>query len=194
MADLVVRVTVIDETPVRDPDVVDGDPDYLTQAVAAADDGRTGRPGNSATSPSQPRSRPTRARPSAGLFSFQEPDMPAYLTRFSCLLDVGTVANVVRAFDIYTALMADNAREDPPAEPFLLSLTPEHGATRLWLREPGTADPQLLFTFVTRCAKTFALTGTWGFSGPAPPLSLSSTAFPAALICWISAQAARLNG
>jgi len=120
--------------------------------------------------------------------------MPAYLTRFSCLLDVGTVANVVRAFDIYTALMADNAREDPPAEPFLLSLTPEHGATRLWLREPGTADPQLLITFVTRCAKTFALTGTWGFSGPAPPLSLSSTAFPAALICWISTQAARLNG
>ena len=38
--DLVVRVTVIDETPVRDPTVVDGDPDYLTQAVAAADDGQ----------------------------------------------------------------------------------------------------------------------------------------------------------
>ena len=86
--------------------------------------------------------------------------MPAYLTRFSCLLDVGSVINVARAFDIYTALMAANAREDPPAEPFLLSLTPEHGATRLWLRDPGTADPQLLITFVTRCAEAFALTGT----------------------------------
>ena len=51
----------------------------------------------------------------------------------------------------------------PPAEPFLLSLTPKHGATRLWLRDPGTADPQLLITFVTRCAETFGLTGTWGF-------------------------------
>ena len=39
--DLVVRVTVIDETPVRDPTVVDGDPEDLTQAVAAADDGQS---------------------------------------------------------------------------------------------------------------------------------------------------------
>ena len=37
---IVARVTVIDETPVRDPDVVEGDPDYLAQAVAAADDGQ----------------------------------------------------------------------------------------------------------------------------------------------------------
>ncbi|OJY74069.1 MULTISPECIES: hypothetical protein [unclassified Rhizobium] len=89
--------------------------------------------------------------------------MTDYLTRFSCLLDVGTPANVARAFDIYTALMAENGREDPPAEPFLLSLTPEHGASRLCLCDPGTADPQLLITFVTRCAETFKLTGRWGF-------------------------------
>ncbi|HWJ75226.1 MAG TPA: hypothetical protein VNX29_18865 [Kaistia sp.] len=37
---LVARVTVIDETPVRNPTVVEGDPKYLTQAVAAADDGQ----------------------------------------------------------------------------------------------------------------------------------------------------------
>ena len=37
---LVSRVTVIDETPVRDPDVVEGDPEYLAQAVSAADDGQ----------------------------------------------------------------------------------------------------------------------------------------------------------
>ncbi|ODT43326.1 MAG: hypothetical protein ABS59_23885 [Methylobacterium sp. SCN 67-24] len=89
--------------------------------------------------------------------------MTDYLTRFSCLPDVGSTANVARAFDIYTALMAENGREDPPAEPFPLALTPEHGATRLWLRDRGSADPQLLITFVTRCAETFALTGTWGF-------------------------------
>lgn len=89
--------------------------------------------------------------------------MTEYLTRFSCLLDVGTTTNVAQAFDIYTALMTENAREDPPTEPFLLSLTPEHGATRLWLRDSGGADPQLLITFVTRCAEAFGLTGRWGF-------------------------------
>jgi hypothetical protein len=37
---LVSRVTVIDETPVADPTVVDGDPSYLAEALAAADDGQ----------------------------------------------------------------------------------------------------------------------------------------------------------
>jgi hypothetical protein len=89
--------------------------------------------------------------------------MTDFLTRFSCLLDVGTPANAARAFDIYAALMAENGREDPPTEPFLLSLTPEHGAKRLWLRDPGSADQQLVITFVTRCAEAFGLTGRWGF-------------------------------
>ena len=89
--------------------------------------------------------------------------MTDFSTRYSCLLDVGTSANVARAFDIYAALMAENDREDPPAEPFLLSLTPEHGPARLWLRDPGSADQQLLVTFVTRCAEALALTGRWGF-------------------------------
>lgn len=38
--DLVCRVTVIDETPVHDPAVVEGDASYLAEAVAAADDGQ----------------------------------------------------------------------------------------------------------------------------------------------------------
>ena len=37
---LVVCVTVIDETPVRDPSLIEGDADYLPEAVAAADDGQ----------------------------------------------------------------------------------------------------------------------------------------------------------
>ncbi|WP_288051157.1 hypothetical protein [Acidiphilium sp.] len=37
---LVSRVTVIDETPVADPTVVEGEADYLDEAVAAADDGQ----------------------------------------------------------------------------------------------------------------------------------------------------------
>ena len=38
---LVVQVTVIDETPVRNPAVVEGDPAYLADAIAAADDGQS---------------------------------------------------------------------------------------------------------------------------------------------------------
>ncbi len=38
---LVCRVTVIDETPVRDPTVVEGDPADLAEAVLSADDGQS---------------------------------------------------------------------------------------------------------------------------------------------------------
>ena len=37
---LVVCVTVIDETPVGDPTLVEGDAGYLLEAIAAADDGQ----------------------------------------------------------------------------------------------------------------------------------------------------------
>lgn len=37
---LVVCVTIVDETPVRDPTLVEGDAGYLPEAVAAADDGQ----------------------------------------------------------------------------------------------------------------------------------------------------------
>ena len=37
---LVCRVAVIDETPVSEPTVVEGDASYLAEAVAAADDGQ----------------------------------------------------------------------------------------------------------------------------------------------------------
>jgi hypothetical protein len=37
---LVTRVTVIDETPVRDPAVVEGDATYLAEAITASDDGQ----------------------------------------------------------------------------------------------------------------------------------------------------------
>lgn len=37
---LVTHVTVIDETPVRDPTLVEGDPAYLGDAVRLVDDGQ----------------------------------------------------------------------------------------------------------------------------------------------------------
>jgi hypothetical protein len=37
---LICRVTVIDETPVRNPTIVEGDSAYLDEAVGASDDGQ----------------------------------------------------------------------------------------------------------------------------------------------------------
>lgn len=78
------------------------------------------------------------------------------------LLDVVRPDNVGRAFAIYRELMTENAGEDPPAETFELSVSPEYGANRLWLHDSGSADPQLVVTFVTRCARMLGLTGPWG--------------------------------
>ena len=39
-AGFVVRVGVLDETPVHDPTFIDGDAQYLREAVAAANDGQ----------------------------------------------------------------------------------------------------------------------------------------------------------
>ena len=89
--------------------------------------------------------------------------MTNYLTRFSCLLDVCTPDNAARALELYNQLSAAGASEEPPSDGFLLSIQPEHGGTRLWMRDNGTGDPERLIQFVRICAATFSLTGRWGF-------------------------------
>lgn len=89
--------------------------------------------------------------------------MADYFTRFSCLLDVGTPENAARALDLYNQLSADGASEEPPSDSFLLSIQPEHGGTKLWMRDDITGDPERLIQFVKRCAAEFHLAGRWGF-------------------------------
>ena len=89
--------------------------------------------------------------------------MSDYFTRFSCLLDVGTPDNAARALDLYNRLSAEGASEEPPSEGFLLSIEPEHGGTKLWMRDDGTGDPERLIRFVKICAAAFGLKGRWGF-------------------------------
>jgi hypothetical protein len=89
--------------------------------------------------------------------------MADYFTHFSCLLDVGAPENAALALDLYNALSAEGASEDPPSEGFLLSIQPEHGGTNLWMRDDVTGDPERLIQFVKRCAAAFSLTGRWGF-------------------------------
>ncbi len=89
--------------------------------------------------------------------------MADFYTHFSCLLDVGTPENAARALDLYNALSAEGALEEPPSDGFLLSIQPEHGGTQLWMREDETGDPERLIQFVKRCAAAFGLKGRWGF-------------------------------
>lgn len=89
--------------------------------------------------------------------------MADYFTHFSCLLDVGTPDNAARALDLYNQLSEENASEEPPSDSFLLSIQPEHGGTKIWMRDDVTGDPECLIQFVKRCAAEFGLTGRWGF-------------------------------
>jgi hypothetical protein len=85
--------------------------------------------------------------------------MANFYTHFSCLLDVGSPDNAARALDLYQAFMEDAAREEPPSDGFLLSVQPDLGATKLWIHDDATGDPQQAIDFVLRCAEAFALTG-----------------------------------
>ena len=64
--------------------------------------------------------------------------MTDYFTHFSCLLDVGTPDNAARALDLYNQLSEEGASEEPTADGFLLSIQPEHGGTKLWMRDDVT--------------------------------------------------------
>lgn len=89
--------------------------------------------------------------------------MADYFTHFSCLLDVGTPQNAARALALYNRLSEEDASDDPPSDGFLLSIEPEHGGTRLWMRDDGTGDQETLIAFVRLCATEFGLSGRWGF-------------------------------
>lgn len=48
------------------------------------------------------------------VFLFQEPDMAAYFTHFSCLLDVRTSENAARALKFYNTLSEGKCRRRSP--------------------------------------------------------------------------------
>lgn len=89
--------------------------------------------------------------------------MAEYSTRFSCMLDVRTTENAVRALDLYNRLSEKGASDEPPSEGFLFSIEPFQDGTELWIRHDVTGDPDRVIRFVQRCAAEFELTGKWGF-------------------------------
>ncbi len=89
--------------------------------------------------------------------------MADYFTHFSCVLDVGTPDHAARALDLYPAFMKEAAREGTLAGGFQVSIHPDQGRTKLWMRDEVTGDPLQVIIFVQRCAEVFSLTGRWGF-------------------------------
>ncbi len=89
--------------------------------------------------------------------------MADYFTHFSCLLDVGPPDNAARALDLYPAVMKEAAREGALAGGFQVSIHPDQGGTKLWMRDQVTGDPLQVIILVQRCAEAFGLTGRWGF-------------------------------
>jgi len=95
--------------------------------------------------------------------TFLETDMADYFTHFSCVLDVGTSDNAARALDLYPAVMKEAAREGALAGGIRVSIHPDQGGTKLWMRDEVTGDPLQVIIFVQPCAEAFGLTGRWGF-------------------------------
>jgi len=88
--------------------------------------------------------------------------MADYFTHFSCVLDVGTPDNAARALDLYPTCMEQAARAGALADGFLMSVHPDQGGTKLWMRDATTGDPLQVIVFVQRCAEVFGLRGHWG--------------------------------
>ena len=89
--------------------------------------------------------------------------MSDYFTHFSCLLDVGTPENAVRALEIYAADADSGALEAKFSNGFFVSVPPETGGTQIWIRDEGSGDPEAVIQFVKICAAEFGLKGRWGF-------------------------------
>ena len=89
--------------------------------------------------------------------------MADYYTHFSCLLDVGTPENAVRALELFKGLSKDFKSEEPLYGGFLASIQPESDGTKIWIRDNGNGDVEGVIEFVKLCAAELALTGRWGF-------------------------------
>lgn len=87
--------------------------------------------------------------------------MADYYTSFSCLLDVGSTDNVVRALALYADSPADDdGKRFPDGFAAEVDITQ---TSCLWLHDDGHGDIELLIRYALVCAEQFDLSGLWGF-------------------------------
>ncbi|WP_274630851.1 hypothetical protein [Arvimicrobium flavum] len=89
--------------------------------------------------------------------------MADFFTHFSCILDVGSPANVTRARERYHALAERLERDEATPIGFMLGVADTHPTT-LWIRDDDTSgEPQHVIAFVSELGPALGLTGRWGF-------------------------------
>ena len=86
--------------------------------------------------------------------------MADFFTQFSCILDVGTAENALRAEAICGELAADLYRD----EGFSMGVDHETGPGALWICSDEYGEPEHVIQFVLRCAEQLSLKGLWGFT------------------------------
>jgi hypothetical protein len=90
--------------------------------------------------------------------------MADYFTHFSCLIDVGTSANAIRAMDLFVQLRdEDDLTDDPRFSGFDLSRQDGPDSSILWIHDDDSGDVESVIAFVLRLAVNIDLTGLWGF-------------------------------
>ena len=90
--------------------------------------------------------------------------MADYFTHFSCLIDVGTSANAIRAMDLFVQLRdEDDLTDDPRFSGFDLSRQDGPDSSILWIHDDDSGDVESVIAFVLRVAADLDLTGLWGF-------------------------------
>ena len=90
--------------------------------------------------------------------------MADYFCQFSCMLDVGTAENAVRAIEIQRQQAVTQFDEDGSDLGFDVQHDPETGPGALWIRSDEYGEPEHVIAFVLACAEAFELTGRWGFA------------------------------
>ncbi len=90
--------------------------------------------------------------------------MASYFTHFSCLLPVGSDANLQAAINIYRTIAAEREAADETlgfvAE--AQSRDQEEGY-QVWLYSEEDGEPEDVIAYVFRCAEALSLSGIWGF-------------------------------
>jgi hypothetical protein len=88
--------------------------------------------------------------------------MADYFTQFSCVLDVGSADNVLRAIDLHQEMDVAYANFEDGEIGFEIDAD---GPTSVWIHDgDGFGNQEHVIKFVLRCAAEFDLRGRWGFT------------------------------
>ena len=89
--------------------------------------------------------------------------MADYFVQFSCLFNVGTAENAIRAIEIRRQQALTLFDEEGADLGFDAQHDPETAPGALWISSDEYGEPEHVIAFVLACADAFDLQGRWGF-------------------------------